>query len=216
MKLYTFYTPSHRDLFSIFRRALPEDDRIELQILDMPQECPSATYMGKGWQETMHRKVQYVMQALDETPEGEWFVHSDCDVVLFPGWADLILDWPECPHDMMIQNDLRYEILCAGFFFCKSNAVTKKLWRTVYDEMHLYDHDQTALNVILQRTPDINVRVLSPSYFTYGALDRGVWEGEPFKIPDVKNLKMFHANWTKGVENKIWLMKEAIKQYHAQ
>lgn len=209
MKVYTFFTDSHKEIMNIFLENFPHDVQTELVIKYFPQECQTGAYMADGWKNTMNRKVDYVRQALDETKEGEWFVHSDCDILLFDGWRD-ILERHKDALDMMIQDD--YSMLCAGFFFCKSNSKTKDLWEKVSVNLNSFDHDQTAMNVYIRRIQDLKVGKLPKSYFTYGYFGRQVWNGETFQIPDVQEMKMFHANWTNGVSNKIKLLNEALKQ----
>ena len=88
MKIYTFFTDSHKSLLDIFLKNFPYNENTELNIKWFPQECKDGSYMSDGWVSTMRRKVEYILQSLNETPEGEWFVHSDCDIVLFDGRYD--------------------------------------------------------------------------------------------------------------------------------
>lgn len=209
MKVYTFFTPSHKELLDIFIENFPYSDNTELNIKFIPQECSSGSFMNDGWNLTMKRKVQYVIQSLHETTDGEWFVHADCDIILFEGW-DSILEKFKNSVDMMIQND--HVCLCAGFFFCKKTEGTVRLWNSVLEKLHLFENDQVAMNYFISQYKDVKIGVLPDTYFTYGFFDE-TWDGnKEFTIPDAKNLKIFHANWTKGTENKIKLLKEAKKQ----
>jgi hypothetical protein len=207
MKVYTFFTDSHKSLLDIFLKNFPYSDNIELNIKWFPQECKDGNYMSDGWVSTMKRKVEYILQSLNETPEDEWFVHSDCDIILFEGWED-ILNKHKNSVDMMIQND--YTNLCAGFFFCKSNVQTKLLWGRVWKDLHKFEHDQAAMNHFIKIMPELKIGILPDSYFTYGLLGKERWNGEDFIIPDISNLKMFHANWTAGVKNKIELTHKVL------
>jgi hypothetical protein len=209
MKVYTFFTDSHRELLKIFQDNFPFSENTELNIKWFPQECKTGSFMSDGWTTTMKRKVEYILQSLKETPEGEWFVHSDCDIVLFDGWTD-ILERHKDNVDMMIQND--HPLLCAGFFFCKSNVNTKLLWGRVLRDLHKFEHDQVAMNFFISQMPELKVGVLPDSYFTYGAFKKGVWSGEDFVVPDASNLKMYHANWAEGVQNKKNLIENIIRQ----
>jgi hypothetical protein len=209
MKLYTFFTDSHRGLLDVFLDNFPFKEDIELCISWFPQECKDANFMSNGWNKTMYRKVKLIIQALDETPEDSWFVHSDCDIVLFDGWDDIYHRNKE-DADMIIQDD--YSSLCAGFFFCKNNNKTRALWNSVLNGLDSFEHDQAAMNYFIKTVPDLRVGVLPPSYFTYGFFNKTVWTGQEFNIPDASDLKMFHANWTVGTENKLKLLSIAINQ----
>lgn len=210
MKFYTFLTDSHKELFNIFIKHFPFKENIELVVKWMPQECVSGSFMRPGWNNTMRRKVEYVIQSLNETPEGEWFVHSDCDIVLFDGWDAILDEQRKAELDMIFQND--YDLLCAGFFFCKSTSKTKELWNALLNNLDKFGNDQIGLNYMLIDTPNIRVGVLPAEYFTYGSLRKGVWKGEDFVIPNVANLKMVHANYTEGVSNKINLLNKILYQ----
>jgi len=207
MKVYTFFTDSHKSLLDIFLKNFPYSDNIELNIKWFPQECKTGSYMTEGWTSTMRKKVEYIIQSLKETPENEWFVHSDCDIVLFDGWTDILEKYKD-DVDMMIQND--HTTLCAGFFFCRSNSRTKELWKLVYENLDKFEHDQVAMNFYLTKVQGFKAAILPNSYFTYGYYKKGVWNGEKFTIPDIENLKMFHANWTAGVKNKIELTHKVL------
>jgi len=164
--------------------------------------------MENGWQLTMKKKVEYVLEALNETKEGEWFVHSDCDVLFFEGW-DNILQKQKDSLDIILQNDAI--CLCAGLFFCKSNANTKALWNLVNENLEKFDNDQTALNYFLHHSK-LKIGVLPNTYFTYGLINKNRWTGEDFLFPDILKIKTFHANWTTGIDNKIKLMNKCLEQ----
>jgi len=61
------------------------------------------------------------------------------------------------------------------------------------------------LNSIINNYP-IKYKRLSHKFFSYGQLDRGVWNSEDFNFPD--NIILLHANWTIGVDNKIKLIEK--------
>jgi hypothetical protein len=213
MKLYTFYSDSHQKiLFDYFLKNFPIssfNNGIELVLKQFPQECESGSYMENGWNLTMQKKVDYIIKALDETKKDEWFVHSDCDILLFDGWEN-ILESHKNSFDMLIQND--HPELCAGFFFCKSNQKTKSMWRWVKENMNNFNNDQSAMNSYLFNFKKVKVGLLPNTYFTYGYYNKGRWSGEQFEIPNINNLKTFHANWTSGVDNKINLLNTCLKQ----
>jgi len=209
MKIYTFYTDSHKELLDIFKKNYHENTSTEheLNIKHFPQECNSGNFMEQGWNSTMKRKVEYVIEGLNNTPDNQWFVHTDCDIILFKDWVN-ILKKHEHNFDMLIQDD--YSSLCAGFFFCKSNSVTKKLWQNVFENLHKFNNDQIAMNYFISKDSDIKVAALPNTYFTYGLLGKDNWTEGDFEIPS--NIKMFHANWTVGVKNKKHLMEYVNKK----
>lgn len=188
----------------------PESEEDEIIVRKFPQECKDASFMTDGWNSTMRKKVQYIIDALSNTKEDEWFVHADCDIVLFPEWKQVLIQYEKSNLDMMIQND--YASLCAGFFFCKNNSKTRTLWDNVIKTLNQFEHDQYAMNHWIKHTPDVKVGILPDSYFTYGLFGKGTWDGQDFKVPNISDLKMFHGNWTVGVNRKIEIIKKVIEQ----
>ena len=209
MRVYTFYTDSHRELFEIFEKNFPYNFETQLNVKWFPQECKEGSYMTEGWVSTMKRKVEYILEAIDETKENEWFVHCDCDIVLFDGWTNIVKK-QQHNVDIMFQND-NIE-LCAGFFFCKSSPITKKLWEHVLNILGNFPNDQVAVNYFVRNIKDLKVGVLPDTYFTYGLLNCSRWDGKNFTIPNIDKLKMFHANWATGVEQKLKLLKIGLTQ----
>jgi hypothetical protein len=209
MKVYTFYTDSHREIFEIFEKNFPYEENIELNTRWLPQECHTGSYMGDGWMSTMRRKVQYILDSLEETKEGDWFVHSDCDILLFKNWTT-ILEKNKDTLDIIVQSD--FTELCAGFFFCKSNSKTKDLWQNVFNNITEHYNDQTAMNHYIKNTKNLKAGVLPKTFFTYGLLGKGRWEGQEFEIPNIQDVKMFHANWAAGIDKKKALLENCLKQ----
>jgi hypothetical protein len=209
MRTYTFYTDSHREIFEIFEKNFPYDANSQLNVKWFPQECQTGSYMTDGWNSTMKRKVEYILEALNETKENNWFVHCDCDILLFKGWTD-ILNKQHSNTDIMIQSDATE--LCAGFFFCKSNNITKTLWTHILENINSFTNDQTALNYYVHNLKGLKTGILPNTYFTYGMLKGLRWDGKDFTIPNIDKLKMFHANWTTGINNKKELLKICLEQ----
>jgi hypothetical protein len=149
------------------------------------------------------------LDSLEETKEGDWFVHSDCDILLFKNWSN-ILEKNKDTLDMIVQND--FTELCAGFFFCKSNSKTKDLWQNVFNSIAEHYNDQTAMNHYIKNTKNLKIGVLPNTFFTYGLLGKGRWEGQEFEIPNIQDVKMFHANWAAGIDKKKALLENCLNQ----
>lgn len=210
MRVYTFFTDSHKKLFDVFLKNFPYNVDTELNIKWFPQECREGCYMTEGWLVTMKRKVEYIIEALNETKENDWFVHCDCDVLLFEGWTNILKKQDNL--DIIFQNDALE--LCAGFFFCKSNDKTKTLWKLVLDNLEQLTNDQVAVNYFIRVVKDLKVGVLPDTYFTYGLINKSRWDGNDFIFPNIKKIKMFHANWVTGVDQKLELLNKCLQQKH--
>ena len=67
--------------------------------------------------------------------------------------------------------------------------------------------DQDAVNEQIELSPHLKVGKLSDRFYTIGLYrTEKDWEpGEDIRVPN--NIILHHANWTKGVENKLFLMQ---------
>lgn len=206
MKIYTYYTDSHKGLFDEWFSKTVTD--LEINATVGEQECKSGSYYQDGWKKTTMKKVDVFIKAVKENMN-DIFVFSDVDIQFFgPIKEQLINELGEA--DIAIQNDYKGG-LCSGFFVCRGNERTLRMFETMKQNESQYLEDQYALNMNLHLC---NVKVLSERFWTFGAYGTQ-WKGQNFDIPD--NLLMHHSNWTEGIENKIKLleivrMKNSLKQ----
>jgi Nucleotide-diphospho-sugar transferase len=213
IRIYTIYTDSHEILYKEwFYPSLKNlHDDLELVALKVPQECVSGVYHQKGFQSAMMQKVVMIIRAIKETM-GSWFIYSDVDIQFFePIKEDL---WQRLfDVDIAFQVDRPEGGVCAGFFACKSNERTLKLWSDVLALMHAHKNnehmeDQVVLNIVLPGLGNaITWRVLPAElYLSGGNLTGKPWEpGKSLFVP--RTVKIHHANWTKTMKNKIAQLK---------
>jgi hypothetical protein len=206
MKLYTIYSPSHEKLYvNYFLQSAP----IEFQIktLKIDQECPSGEFYTNGWSKTCFRKIKYFEQACLES-QGELFVFSDVDIQFFGNIKDILIQ-ELGDKDIACQDDSGNIVnpnhrCCSGFFVCRGNKKTLNMFRQMRENYFL--EDQTTLNNYIHL---VDAKLLSKKFFNIGHLINKVWEGEDFTIP--YPVLVHHANWTKGIHNKIKLL-DIVKQ----
>ncbi len=196
MKVYTYYTESHKVLFeNYFRKTIVD---LEIDATFGEQECKTGSYYQDGWKKTTMKKVDVFIKAVEENMDGI-FVFSDVDIQFFGPIKDqLLLELED--YDIAIQNDYNGG-LCSGFFICRGNERTLKMFQNMRDNHDKYLEDQHALNLNLNFC---KFKVLSPRFWTFGAYGTQ-WKGQNFDIPD--NLLMHHSNWTEGIDNKIKLLE---------
>lgn len=212
MKVYTFYSKSHESLFRRLEDSIAKNCKdlvLVPEIID--QECPSGEYMNAGWGESMKKKLSVILTAIEN---GETFIHSDADIVFLKDTKnELVTELGD--YDIAFQNDggTGGTWYCMGFFICRPSARIKDLFMHVKDRIDMFEgNDQLAMNNAISdfRNPnpgegwkDIKYKHLSNRFFTYG-LHRPVnnlpWTGQAFTVPS--DIITFHANWTKGIENK--------------
>jgi hypothetical protein len=204
IKLYAFYTPSHAYMKD--RWFLPSlKDDYELILEEFDQECPSATIMQTGWNSIMIHKIDLIIKGIKEN-WGKVFIHSDVDIQFFRPTKEIILQAMR-DKDMVIQRDDPYGEVCAGFFACRGNEKTLKLWQKIRENVLMPGnkaHDQDWLNSLIYRSNPFNIAwdYLPNDFMGGGTMTAKLWlPGKELPIP--KTIAMHHANYTFGVDNKI-------------
>lgn len=209
MRLYSFYTDSHAvfkdDWFLPSLKATNSD--LEETVKYYGQECPSAEYLKSGWNQTMLRKVEMILEAIEEN-WNEIFIYADIDIQFFKPMKEIIEKEME-GYDMVVQKDRPDGLICAGFFACRANEKTKKLWQGIAAHMKSYpaDDDQNTLNMLIYQPKfNINWKHFSADFLSGGTLTGKRWApGEHIPVPH--NIVLHHANWTIGINNKIAQLK---------
>jgi len=205
MKMYIFCTSSHFEMRdNWFLPSLHAHDDYEIISEVYEQKCASGEFMKSGWIETMHHKVDLVIRAIKEN-WGKVFVHADVDIQFFGPTQEIIRTSME-GKDLVIQQDDPYGLMCAGFFACRGNEKTLKLWQTVKQVINEQLNDQQVLNVLVRKKNNqFNIvwDYLPRSQFCGGGSFTGkYWEpGMTLQVPE--DLRMHHANYAFGTENKI-------------
>jgi hypothetical protein len=221
IRLYACYTPSHEVLVKEWFLPSIKDD-YEVIVEKHEQACPTACYMSNGWTSATLKKVEMLIRAIKEN-WGGLFVYSDVDIQFFRPTKDILLDLIQ-GMDMVIQRDNPDGIACTGFFMCRANEQTLKVWQEVQRRMTDKEYlktnpnvdDQTEFNKVLQeRKPLLIWDFLPAKFLNGGTLTGKYWKaGDRLHIPP--NIVLHHANWTQGgVKNKIEEL-QYVKSYMLQ
>jgi len=217
LKLYALYTPSHAILKdNYFLPSIKDDFEIILQ--EAEQTCPSTHFMSQGWTQTTIKKVDLIIKAIHDN-WGSIFIFSDVDIQFFrpitPTILTLIKD-----YDLIIQKNNPDGVLCSGFFVCRANQKTLNLWMDVKKTMEKNNtlSDQISLNRCIKRhhkknAYNIRWQYLPNTFFGAGTCTGKQWKrGDKLPIPN--GIFMHHANWTKGIKNKIAQLEYVKKVVH--
>lgn len=205
VKLYAFYTPSHQEFKDEWFIPSIQDD-YELILERFDQECPTGTIMQAGWNNIMVHKLDMILRGIKEN-WGKVFVHSDVDIQFFGKTKNVLMKAME-GKDLVIQRDDPYGEVCAGFFACRGNDRTLKLFeqikRKVLEPGNRH-HDQDWLNEFIYRSNPFNVTwdyLPREMFMGGGTYTAQLWlPGRNLPVPDT--LLMHHANYTKGPQNKF-------------
>lgn len=200
--MYTLFTPSHRVFYEhYFLKSVP--DEFEIHAKKVPQECPSGEYYSKGWHKTTRRKVDFFYQACKENFGGE-FVFSDVDVQFFGKVKDTLIE-ELGDFDIACQDDTS-NISCSGFFICKCNERTLKMFENMKEFFDVCD--QPTLN---KQMHICKHKLLSHKFYTVGQSIKRRWNGEDFELP--KDILVHHANWVVGIGAKLQLLNIVEKKF---
>ena len=147
MKIYVFYTPSHESLYRDWFLPSLKDD-YEFVVKRYEQRSLSGDFMDKGWIETMHAKVDLILEGIRDNM-GEVFVHADVDIQFFKPTIKILSRLIE-GKDFVVQRDNPQGVACAGFFACRANKKTLQLWLDIKENLGKNNlHDQDLLNTYL-------------------------------------------------------------------
>jgi Nucleotide-diphospho-sugar transferase len=199
--LYSLFTPSHRVLKEqFFEPTVPSDVELRLRFLDMDG---AGFIQDPSWRRAILCKVELILEALDRH-RGDVFAYTDVDVQFFGSFAAWFHD-ALSRNDLVFQTDAPGPALCAGFFFCRANDVTRALWQQVLEQVRVTEareDDQQVAGRLVWKTPGLRFDCLSPVFFGGGTLTgRGWVPGDTLQIP--RGLLMHHANFTAGIGNKV-------------
>ncbi len=209
IRLYAIYTPSHAILKDNYFLPSIQDD-FELIVEAVEQTSPSATFMSQGWTKTTIKKVELIIRAIKEN-WGSVFIFSDVDIQFFAPIQDILLFLIK-DNDIIMQKNNPEGVLCTGFFMCLGNEKTLRLWTDVKQLMEENSEysDQITFNKCIKRNSkknpyDIKWAYLPDIFFGAGTLiGHTGYSWSPGKtLPIPKGIVMHHANWTKGIKNKI-------------
>lgn len=215
LKLYAIYTPSHECLKNDFFLPSLQDDFTVIFKLHK-QTCKSAQFMTRGWTQTTIQKVNLIIEAIQENWDNI-FIFSDVDIQFFGPIEETIRSLME-GKDMIIQKNSPDGVLCSGFFACRGNKKTLELWKDVKKEMKkdLQCSDQKSLNRCIRRSAHKNIiwDYLPDNFFGGGTLTGRYWQPN-MQLPIPHDIIMHHANWTRGISNKILQLeyvRDVVKQ----
>lgn len=199
MKLVTYYTESHSNLFSNYFIPSLKDD---FEIIEKcgRQISIDGNYFNDGFSETTKDKIKFLLETLQNTEENEVVLFCDVDIVFLGSIKDYLNEYLD--YDMVFQEG--YGGLNTGFFIMKNNQKVRDLLDSVVKNCHMYHDDQITLNFLIKNTQlkygIFDVRVMSVA----DSIGPRIWVDEIFDIPE--QTLVFHACWCAGVENKIKLL----------
>ena len=239
MRFCVTYTNSHQPFFEKhFMKSFPFEEDVSLVLEKMPQKCEQGRLFSEGWRDQMIEKQKFINKCLTTFFLDEILVFSDVDVRFYGNVKD---DLIEClgDHDIAFMKDHNSDEVgrCGGFFILKSCDKIRGLFSEVLSILQSFDpndptsfetSEQQTINSVLRRRTDVRWKYLPPRYYTHGLYTQGLenfteqnqsglwWENksstERDKMFVAQDLKVHHANWSSGIDNKLELLDFVLKQ----
>lgn len=232
MKVCITYTDLHSPFFeNHFIDSFPFEEGVSLIVKKMPQKCKGGLF-SEGWRDQMIEKQKFINENLLNCDSNELLVFSDVDVRFYGNIKD---DLTEClsDHDIAFMKDHNSDEIgkCGGFFVLKPNDKIKEVFAEVLKTLQEFDSnsptsfqtsEQQTINSVLNKRKDVKWKYLPSRYYTHGLYIEGIrnfseenqaglwWENKSDEEKEntfiVEDLKVHHANWAKGLDNKLELL----------
>ena len=210
MRLYTFYTETHRPLLDesmMSLKSIAEDTRVVVE--KFPQHSESGAFHSPGWKRTMLDKLRYVELAVKTD---EPFIHADCDIVYYRPFRRHIESLlTRNKLDLIFQSD-GDGTACMGFFACNPSQRVLRLFNfaSYMLEKDYFANDQIAVNALLRDPEFSNVAyglLGHDAYSIWRQTGGRVWEPTMEVGPVPPSIYLCHLNYTVGVGDKLQLLK---------
>lgn len=234
MRFCATYSDSHRPfLDKFFLKTFPFESGVSLILERMPQKCSTGWLFAEGWRDQMIEKQKFINKNLQTFFVDEILVFCDVDISFY---GDVKEDLIEClgDNDIAFMKDHNSDQFgrCGGFFILNSNDKMRNLFGQVLSNLSSFNEreattfntsEQQTINSALNSMPDLKWTYLPSRYYTHGLYTEGLknfseenqsglwWENkdeeekENVFIPD--DMKVHHANWASGVDNKMGLLE---------
>ena len=165
------------------------------------EQVAQGDYDKDNFKDACYMKLLLIKQAIIDN-FGDCVLYSDCDLVFIEPTSDFLAELIS-DNDALFQRD--DESICAGFIYfrCNDNMLNfiNFCIEHYFEESVHDDQEMMARHIEMIKHELMPDSICNISHF-FGAK---IWDGEEITIPE--GIKVFHANWTIGIDNKIKLLK---------
>jgi hypothetical protein len=203
MKLYTHVTDSHRAMFEQWLKPGAERE-FEVCVGTSPQ-YGSGHWDDPEWGRNTRRKAKTMLEAVEDNID-DILVWSDCDVQILKPVRERLLELLG-DHDIAVsRND--HKSACSGFYVVRCSLKTLSFFHEIYTSDIFTQRRTSGLTdqaVFCKLLQTLNYAMLPADEF---------WCNR-FPL-DLDAIKVHHANWIKGVDNKVAALADIHKKWSAQ
>ena len=224
-RFFSFYTPSHTDLFDLSKKSFYNvfgDEYMLTAVKHEQQYCESTNYHSSGWRNTQLNKISSVLSFLRKIPENNIFIFCDADIIHLDNYLEDITESLRY-HDMVAQKSYskirHYEQFCSGFYAAKKTTKVIRFLEKIFRDLNTDITDENVADQYFMNKNShmLDIVELSDDYFNPGAYSNGVVVDREDFDDIVNNLpedvKIVHANWMKGNTTKLDFMQKVYDSY---
>ena len=197
------YTNNFRPLFSNFKKSLGNCKDIELIecLISFSKKYKKFEFQENSWYDAIELQLFNIIKFIkNETKEGEYFIISDVDVHFFQ--PEKIIELVKHDKDIIGMNE--YGKMNSGFIIAKHNSDIIDMYEYIYEQVKSKKEglaDQDEINKYLKKNK-----------INWGFIDaRKALLGKQDIV--LKSTVVFHATWTKTLEEKMSLINEVVEAY---
>jgi len=207
----TAYTESHAELAEILSRSISEFNGIDL-VEHTSHQISKGEYMCDKWNQSM--KIKYDAILLNWSRLSDVFIFCDADSIMLSDITESAEEFrSSCDDIRMMKGDILKMYSPCVFFVKKSNKVKLYLKKIAEAAMRGIE-DLVFINNTIKNSNLSHSVLDTKKFMTYrhnDGFDFEIWRGQKFTLP--KEIVMFEASWTIGVENKLKLLQYAKETY---
>lgn len=227
-KLYTFTTPSHKNMFEkFFLSTIKIEPLIDVVHYNFPQKCPKGIINTQGFHQMMFHKLEIIKQAIKDHWGNRIFFYSDVDIIFFKPFVNTALESLK-DNDFAVQREWPSFSPCCGFYVMRGNQKTLDLIEKAMENAKLYKTgDQNATARALKEIPKNRLKwtYLPIEKFSNGAYVMlpmrhyprpGFWYKPKVPLELDKDIVLFHANWCLDLNYKYDFLKAVKELFNAK
>jgi len=209
--ILTAYSKSHESLFfEHFYPSLQETGmRRKVDIMIPTIDKQQGEFGESIFNAYMKRLMERFMDILEQQ-EGRLVIHCGCDMRFY---QDIIPEIEEkAAQYELVSIDDNYKFLCADFFAFIVTPRIIEMYRKTIEIEKFAANNEIAFNHVMQEMR-MNTLALGHEYWTVGLSNGGVRWNQGDHVEPPHGMKLHHANFTVGGENKMALLN-LVKDLH--
>jgi hypothetical protein len=202
MKLYTHVTDSHSKMFEQWLK--PGAEREFELCVGTSKQYGRGHWDDAEWGKNTRNKAKTMLDAVSHNL-GDVVVWSDCDIQILRPIKDRLLEILG-DHDIAVSHNDKHSA-CSGFYIVKCSMDTHSFFYEIYQDDIFTKHRNglTDQAVFCKLLPTLSYTMLPPDEFWCNRF--------PLQLDKIR---VHHANWIKGVDNKVLALEHLYKQWSTQ